>query len=925
VKRVFAVILALAALSLSAVAPAHAAFGFKSAEVTFTDEGGAPVSQAGSHPFAMTTSVAFNTVFDPDLGEGGADVPEDAVRDVKVDLPPGLVADRSAVPSCTGLEFAEFSCPDSSAVGVIAVVLNKETIHEPVYNLAPPPGVLGKLGFSVVGAPVTIELGVSEQPPYHGTARLTGISQIAKVYSSELTIWGDPADDSHDAERGRCLESGKSCPFSAAAAARPFLTLPRSCSGPLTTVFEADSWQNPGTWTRKEVETHDAAEPSRGTVGCEKLGFDVGFGLRPTTTSAESPTGLDAAVDVDDKGLLDPAKTAQSDIQKTVVALPEGMTINPSQAEGLGACSEQDLARETFDSFFGAGCPPSSKIGTAEVETPLLEGEVLKGSLFVAKPYENRFGSLVALYMTIKDPTAGVSVSLAGKVEPNPRSGRLVTTFDDLPQLPFSHFRLHFRDGGRSPLVSPPRCGAHTSEARFYPWANPGTAAPLMVTSTFPISSGPGGAPCPPAGAPPFAPGFEAGSTDNTARAFSPFYMRLTRRDGDQEMTRFSAALPPGVSGKIAGVGKCPDAAIAAARGRTGLAERAAPSCPSSSQIGRVLAGAGVGPDLTYVPGKLYLAGPFGGDPLSIAAVVPAVAGPFDLGTVVTRVPLTVNPESGEVEVDAAGSDPIPHILQGIPLKLRDLRIYADRPNFTLNATSCDPSQARATIFGSFLDMFSTADDVPASVAARYQAAGCSRLGFKPKLSFRLKGGTKRGMHPAFRAIVRPRPGDANIGRAVVTLPHSAFLDQSHIRTVCTRVQFRAQQCPAGSIYGHALATSPLLDEPLSGPVYLRSSDHPLPDLVFALRGIVEVDVATRIDSTRGRLRATLGSIPDLPVSKFVLEMQGKRKGLIVNSRNLCAHRAKAVANLTGHNGKPYRLRPSVRVSCGRKSKHHKG
>jgi hypothetical protein len=923
-RQAAAVLVAVAALSLSAVAPARADFGFKSAEVTFTDEGGAPESQAGSHPFAMTTSVAFNTVFDPELGEGGADVPEGAVKDVKVDLPPGLVADRSAVPTCTGLEFAEFSCPDSTAVGVVAVVLNKETIHDPVYNLAPPPGVLAKLGFIVLGAPVTIELGLSEQPPYHGTARLTGISQIAKVYSSELTVWGDPAADSHDSERGKCLESGKSCPFSGSTG-RPFLTLPRSCAGPLTTVLEADSWQSPGIWTRKEAETQDAAEPGRGIVGCEKLGFDVGFGVRPTTTSAESPTGLDAGVDVADKGLLDPAETALSDIQKTVVVLPEGMTINPSQAEGLGACSEQGLARETSDSSFGAGCPPSSKIGTIEVETPLLEGEVLKGSLFVARPYENRFGSLIALYMTIKSPATGVSVSLAGKVEPDPRSGRLVTTFDDLPQLPFSHFRLHFRDGGRSSLVSPPRCGPYTSEARFNPWASPSTVTPLTTAFTFPIVSGPGGGPCPAAGALPFAPGFEAGSTDNTARAFSPFYMRLTRHDGDQEMTRFSAALPPGVSGKIAGVGKCSGAAIAAARGKTGVAELAAPSCPPSAQIGRVLAGAGVGPELTYVPGKLYLAGSFGGDPLSAAAVVPAVAGPFDLGTVVTRVPLTVNPESGEVEVDGNRSDPIPHILQGIPLKLRDLRIYADRPNFTLNATSCDPLRARATPFGSFVDVFSSADDVPVPVTARYQAAGCSRLGFGPKLSFRLRGGTKRGMHPALKAVVTPRPGDANIGRAVVTLPHSAFLDQSHIRTVCTRVQFKAQQCPSGSIYGRARATSPLLDEPLEGPVYLRSSDHPLPDLVFALRGIVEVDVATRIDSTRGRLRATLNSIPDLPVSKFVLEMRGGKKGLIVNSRNLCAHRSKAVASLTGHNAKQHRLRPLVRASCGGKPKRSKG
>ncbi len=527
---------------------------------------------------------------------------------------------------------------------------------------------------------------------------------------------------------------------------------------------------------------------------------------------------------------------------------------------------------------------------------------------------------MIALYMVIQDPELGILVKLPGKVEPDPKTGQLVTTFGEpgyeIPQFPFSHFRFHFREGARAPLITPSSCGEFTTQAVFTPWANPG--APLTTTASFQITSGVGGGPCPSGGVPPFKPGYQAGSVNNNAGSYSPFTMRLTRADGEQDMTRFDSVLPPGVTGRIAGVAKCPEEAIVAAKAKTGRQELAHPSCPASSQIGRTLAGAGVGSALTFVPGQVYLGGPFAGDPLSVVAITPAVAGPFDAGVVVVREALTLNPTTAEVEVDGAHSDPIPHILKGIPLKLRDLRVFVDRSNFTLNPTSCDPLSARATLFGSNLDLFSSADDLPAPLSVRYQAANCASLKFKPKLSLRLKGGTKRGDHPALRSVVTyPKgAGYANVGSAVVTLPHSAFLEQGHIRTVCTRVQFAAQNCPAGSIYGHVSATTPLLDEVVEGPVYLRSSSHPLPDLVFALRGIVEVDVVARLDSTHARIRATLESVPDVPVSKFVLDMQGGKKGLIVNSRDLCVHPARAVANLTAQNGEVYNQRPLVKATC---------
>jgi hypothetical protein len=443
-----------------------------------------------------------------------------------------------------------------------------------------------------------------------------------------------------------------------------------------------------------------------------------------------------------------------------------------------------------------------------------------------------------------------------------------------------------------------------------------GGGPPAPSASTFEIISGPNEAPCPPGGTQPFQPGFAAGSLNNAAGSYSPFAMRLLRRDGDQDLTRFDATLPPGMLAKLAGVSKCPDAQIALAETKTGKAELRSPSCPLNSRIGRVVSGAGVGSQLTYVPGTLYLAGPVGGAPLSVVAIVPAVAGPFDIGTVVVRQALRIDPRTGEASADGASSDPIPHILAGIPLRVREIQVHVDRSTFTLNPTSCEVFATRASIWGGGANAFSISDDAPVARSARFQAADCARLPFKPRLGLRLKGGTKRGDHPALQAVLRPRPGNANIERTVARLPRSAFLDQAHIRTICTRVQFAADACPRGAIYGHVTAFTPLLDEPLSGPVYLRSSSNDLPDVVFDLQGIVDVEASARIDSIRGGIRATFEDIPDAPISKVVLKMQGGKKGLIVNSRNLCRATSKATIRLSAHNGKQATLRPALRPQC---------
>jgi hypothetical protein len=390
--------------------------------------------------------------------------------------------------------------------------------------------------------------------------------------------------------------------------------------------------------------------------------------------------------------------------------------------------------------------------------------------------------------------------------------------------------------------------------------------------------------------------------------------VKLRREDGTQQFSAIDVAPPPGLLAKLAGVPYCPDSAVAAAEAKTGKQEQASPSCPAASQVGTVVAGAGAGPAPYYATGKAYLTGPYKSAPISLAVVTPAVAGPFDLGNVVTKVALQVDPETAKV---TALSDPLPSILQGIPLDVRSVAISMDRPDFTLNPTSCDPMAVTGSLT-------STTGSV-APLENRFQVGECTRLGFKPSLKINLKGSTKRAGNPALTATVTyPSGGYANIASASVALPHSEFLDQGHIKTICTRVQFAADACPKGAIYGKAKAITPLLDQPLEGPVYLRSSNNPLPDLVVDLRGQIHVALVGRIDSVNGGIRTTFGSVPDAPVSKFTLQMQGGSKGLLENSRDLCKTVNKATATFTAQNGKARELRPALKGRCPKKGKKAK-
>jgi hypothetical protein len=552
-------------------------------------------------------------------------------------------------------------------------------------------------------------------------------------------------------------------------------------------------------------------------------------------------------------------------------------------------------------------CPESSKIASGKIVTPVLSGD-LEASLYLAKQSDNPFRSLFAAYLVAEGQ--GVTLKTSAEIDIDPSTGQIVTTFVDNPQQPFSDLTLSFKGGNRGLLTTPDHCGTYVTQYELTPWSG---QPPAVGTSEFTLDEN-----CGPRG---FAPGFHAGSSNPLAGSYASFITEVTRNSGAPGLTGVSVTMPPGLTAKLAGIPYCSDAALAAvATGPgNGAGQVASPSCPTASEVGKVVAGTGSGTPLYVNTGKVYLAGPYKGAPLSLAVVTPALAGPFDLGNVVVRVAVNLDPVTAQVH---AASDPIPTTLQGVPLDVRDLRVSLNKPTFALNPTDCSEEAATGRIEG--------AGGITADVSDRFQVGECAALGFKPKMSLRFDGGTVRTKHPALTVVLQPRPGDANISSVSVRFPATELLDQSHLRTICTRVQFAADDCPANSIYGTVTATTPLLDQPLKGNVYLRSSNHTLPDLVLDLRGPanqpIHLEASGRNDSVHRGLRNSFEFVPDAPLTRVVLKMRGGKKGLLQNSTNICARKNTIQVRYTAHNGRAYEAHPKLQVSGCRGGKHkHKG
>jgi hypothetical protein len=894
---------------------------------------GAVDDRAGAHPYSASAGILVNTV--RSLRTGLVN-PAGEFRDIVVDTPPGFFGNPLATPQCPEALPAE-ECDQETIVATAQVAISSLAARpelSTVNNIEAPFGYPGKFRFRTGQNEVTINVvaGLRSDEDYGLEAGSYDTPQIRPVYGSFFTFWGNPLDEAHDDQRCRewnlvgepvdCpstkeinekrLKEGKEVLKETA-----FLTNPLDCAEealrpPLVTA-RVNTWQNPGLLFTQAVQLDPV-------IGCdheELRKFEAGFDFQPGGgAAADSPASFTTEITTPTGGLLDPDKRTNPTIRETVVELPEGVVLNASAADGLQVCSFEQVGylgnefprpNEIRFSKVPDSCPDASKIGSGELKSELIE-EPLQADLFLAEQGEgNPFGSLFAIYLVIEDPRHGIFIKLPGEVQVNESTGGQKVIFRDLPPLPFTYLKLNLKGGARSPLATPTVCGDYQSTATHTPWSSPESGPPLATPSTFAVDGGPSGIPCAAsAAARPFNLGMSAGSESVQAGASTQLNFRVTRPDGSQELDTLRFDLPPGLAASLKGISYCSEAQIASAAGRaSGKAEQADPSCPLASRIGRTLAGAGSGPAPFYAPGTLYLAGPYKGHPLSVVAITPAIAGPFDLGNVVIRNAVRVDPVTGQV---SAISDPLPLVFEGVPLRLRDVRVILDRPGFGLNPTSCAVKSIGARITG--------ASGAVANLSNPFQVGNCDALGFKPKTRIQLFGGVTRGKYQGVRAVVRPRPGDANISRAVVRFPTSAFVAQEHIRTVCTRVQFAADACPKGSIYGKAIARTPLLDYPLEGNVYLRSSDNELPDAVADLRGPahqpVRIEVAIRNDSVKGALRNTVLAAPDAPVSYFRLQMFGGKKGLIVNSRNICEGRNVARVGMKAHNGRESTQRVNI-------------
>jgi hypothetical protein len=844
-----------------------------------------PVRQAGSHPSAATFTFDLNSI------EGGSNdvgvpqkVPVGSLRNVQVEVPPGFVGNPTAVGECAPEELVALACPATSQVGRVDVTTqfgSDGTDHldltSGLYNMSHPKGSVTDLGFVLVGKVAHIKVSLDAANNYEIRAVTPDINESVRTMNTRVTIWGVPGDPSHEIERGG----------SYGLPVKPFLTVPDRCEGTNEMVLSHyDSWQNSGVFG---PEVHYKM-PGQFT-GCERPTFEPKVTVEPTGKQADSPTGLNVNVHVPQSE--NPNGFGTPPVKDTVVTLPEGMSFSPSFANGLESCPLAAMKLGTNDSV---GCSDASRIGDVSLSTPLLP-KPIEGTIYLAAQYDNPFGSLFAIYLVLHDnEERGLLIKLAGKIEADPVSGQITTTFADTPQLPFEDLTLRFRSGARAPLVNPAFCGTQSITAHMSSWAQPDN--PVDLSSTYQVTEGANGAPCPAGGALAFNPGLVAGTLDNVAGSYSPLGLRISRNDGEQEITGFASTLPPGLTANLSGVPFCPEAAIGLARGKTGAREEAEPSCPAASRIGRTIAEAGVGGTLSQAPGKLYMAGPFEGAPFSIVSITSAKVGPYDLGTVVVHLPLSVDPHTATVSVGSGAPDQIPHIIKGVIVHVRNIRVYVDRHDFTLNPTSCERLPFSATVTGSGQNYVSPTDDVPVTVTNPFQAADCANLAFKPGFAVSTSGKTSKANGASLTVKLTypnaPLGTQANIHLVKVELPKQLPSRLTTLQKACTAAQFATNPagCPAASVVGRARAITPILPVALEGPAYFVShGGEAFPSLIVVLQGYgITIDlVGTTFINKQGITSSTFKTVPDQPVTSFELTLpQGPYSALTANG-NFCS------------------------------------
>jgi len=867
-------------------------FDIKSFDVGLTDDPTQPAAQAGSAPADITTGVellsAATSNFDLPIPDFTIMSPPESFRDVIVHVPPGFVGYPTATPiRCTAAQLSEESplaqvpsCPLDSQIG-LALINGKDSV--PVYNLVPPHGAPAEFGFYYQG--LIVNLRAKLRPSDNGIDIVTSKAPSSvPIPKFEVTLWGVPSDNRYAGVRAFCTEglygaNGTSCPSSAEPTS--FLRMPTSCGDPLLWSIDMNTYQHPETFHHRETTT-----PA--VTGCDRNPFDPSLALVPSTLAPHASSGVDSTLVMpqDTMNGLPPA-----DIRRVSVTLPDGMTINPSSADGLQACGDADLKLRQEGA---ATCPDGSKIGTVSVRTPLLDHPI-GGSVFLRTQNSDdpQSGEMYRLAIEMRSDDDGIAIRLPGSIRADPSTGQLTTVFDDLPQLPIESMDLHFKTGQRAPLATPTQCGTYTTAVDFLSWGG----ASLPGSSSFTVSG---------CKAPQFAPSMRAGVESPVAGGSSPLHVAINRSDDDQWFRSVTINTPKGLLARVKDAAQCSDAAANAN------------ACPDSSLIGHATVGAGVGSNPFYVTtGRVYLTGPYKGGPYGLAVAVHALAGPFDLGTVVVRQSIHIDPITAQLSVV---SDPFPTILKGVPLRIRSVRVAVDKPHFMVNPTNCSKQQVTGSA--------TSVDGATAALSSRFQVGSCKSLKFAPRLSLYVgsKHHTGVGISTPFKAVLTQSPGQSNPRSVKVVLPQTLAALLNVVNHACTLAEYHANRC-AGSRAGSAVAVTPLLKKPLRGGAYfVRHPGRPLPDLMVALRGEISIDLVGRVTIPGGtRLATNFDAIPDAPVSKFTLSIVSGSHGPLGVSHNLCTKRGKRSAanvQMRGQNGAV--INSSVRLhirGCGGKKK----
>jgi hypothetical protein len=881
-------------------------------------------TQAGGHPYIGVTDFSLT----------GATADDNAAT-IRVDVPPGLVPNPAIYPTCSLVQLQlGNSCPTNSQIGTEQITISTPaipvpaTIKVPLYNIEIEEDQVARFGFNPADAAIVPGLGpalgalglheveiiggvrdsLADANPVGSDAnplpadnglffRIAVSSTTPALLRSKLTFWGTPGDPAHSAEVGQsCIVAPPVTPANGVCApdptpsaapnpATPFLANPTACTGEkLSTRLIITSEGGGADSAMTQTPTIDGQE---GATGCELVPFAADFALLPDTTQPDTPTGPVATISVPQEGLSDTGTLTTAHVRDISVTLPPGLTINPSVANGLEACTDAQFAVDAGVPG-GEACPAASEVGTVALKTPLLpplpgepvDGPDQIGTAYVGQPLA---GDMYRLFVTVEG--RGVSIRLKGSVRPNKDTGQLTASFPDNPQLPFGELAVDFRDGPRAPLATPLDCGPKSGAARLTPWS--GTAPVDAQSDPFDIAGGS----CP-AG---FAPSFGASTASSASGAFSALNVGIGRDDRNQFLSGVRVDTPPGLAAKIKGVEKCASAAADSG------------ACPASTRIGTVTTTAGAGSDPYRLSGPVYFTEGYKGSPFGMVAVIRAIAGPYDLGTVVVRQSIFVNPEDAHLTVV---SDPLPQILEGVPIRLRDVSVTVDKPGFAYNPTSCGAK----SVGGRLHSLQGTVADRGAGL----KFDNCARLGFTPKLRLQLTGPRqlKKGKHPGLKSRVTQPASQANIASAVVKLPKSLALDPRNSQVVCGFEAGQRADCPKRTRIGNATAVSPVLNRKLTGPVYLvqgirvdpttGNRIRTLPSLLAKLNGEVRINVRGVTSVEKGKLVTTFGAVPDAPVTRFALNVKGGKRGILAATGRpgICSRRQVSVNGFTGHNGK---------------------